>query len=144
MFDALRHALEQQRDRIAEQLAAVVEAEAAIGRMRLAFGLEDAAQEARTEAIAVSGLPPTGRPVRARQRAADADGAGNDVPWLRRAVHQRDARDEILLIPMPRALEQRPWLPAQGRARSSRRSGTSSRDPRAARARRLRVQLEME
>jgi hypothetical protein len=56
MFDALRHALEQQRERIAEQLAAVVEAEAAVERMRQAFGLEDAssaAVEAHTATILV-------------------------------------------------------------------------------------------
>jgi hypothetical protein len=52
MFDTLRHALEQQHERIAEQLAAVVEAEAALERMRRAFGLEDAAQDAAGRAIA--------------------------------------------------------------------------------------------
>jgi hypothetical protein len=61
MFDTLRHALEQQHERIAEQLAAVVEAEAALERMRRAFGLEDAAQDAAGRAIAVSGLPLTSR-----------------------------------------------------------------------------------
>jgi hypothetical protein len=47
VFDALRHALEQQRDRIAEQLAAVVEAEAALARVRRAFGFEEASRTSR-------------------------------------------------------------------------------------------------
>jgi hypothetical protein len=57
MFDALRHALEQQHELIAEQLAAVVEAEAALARVRRAFGIEDASQsvqDARGRAVAVS------------------------------------------------------------------------------------------
>jgi hypothetical protein len=69
MFDALRHILEQQLDRTTEQLAAVVEAEAALARVRRAFGFEDASGRA----IAVGAAERAGGPHMRSCAAPDCD-----------------------------------------------------------------------
>jgi len=55
MFTTLRQQLLDQRAAIAERLEAVDQAEAALARVRRVFGLENAAQDAPGEALAVPG-----------------------------------------------------------------------------------------